>query len=267
MTAWLPLANNSTATGRITGLANDPAQDGLPQRGLMKVKRTATSDKLGCHAAARAEARVRRDFANTRHPAGARSRPLADLRATVEASANSTDPVQSLTSARDALGKSQAFGTALAGAYSALAASKRNADQLPKAPKAAIASTATTTTAPTTATATPATTTASAASTTAAASASKRSQLNSIVSSGRSMAKQVISMGSGGNATQKENARLAKNYDKYLANVADSARGAETDREFDELIKKANQTKAYIVCLNKQSSARTGTADYLHSAL
>jgi hypothetical protein len=48
---------------------------------------------------------------------------------------------------------------------------------------------------------------------------------------------------------------LARNYDKYLANVADSARGATTDRELDELIKKANQTKAYIVFLNRQSSS------------
>jgi hypothetical protein len=37
--------------------------------------------------------------------------------------------------------------------------------------------------------------------------------------------------------------------------VADSARGASTDQEFDELIKKANQTKAYITFLHKQSSA------------
>lgn len=69
------------------------------------------------------------------------------------------------------------------------------------------------------------------------------------------MAKEVIRMGSGGTATQKSNATLAKNYDKYLANVGDSARGANSDREFDELIKKANQTKAYIVFLHKQSSA------------
>ena len=68
------------------------------------------------------------------------------------------------------------------------------------------------------------------------------------------MAKEVIRMGNNGTATQKANAQLAKNYDKYLANVADSARGANTDREVDELIKKANQTKAYIVFLHRQSS-------------
>jgi hypothetical protein len=68
------------------------------------------------------------------------------------------------------------------------------------------------------------------------------------------MAKQVIKMGDGGTATQKANAGLARNYDKYLANVADSARGASTERDYDELIKKANQTKAYIVFLHRQSS-------------
>ena len=52
-------------------------------------------------------------------------------------------------------------------------------------------------------------------------------------SSGRSLAKQVIRMGEGGSPTQKANAQLAKNYDKYLANVADSARGANSDRESD----------------------------------
>ena len=54
----------------------------------------------------------------------------------------------------------------------------------------------------------------------------------------------------------KANAQLAKNYDKYLANMADSLRGAKSDREADQLIKQANQTKAYIVFLNKQSSQR-----------
>jgi hypothetical protein len=73
-------------------------------------------------------------------------------------------------------------------------------------------------------------------------------QVNSIVSSGRAIAKQVMRSGS------RENAALAKNYDRYLANVADSARGARTDREMDQLIKQASQTKAYLVFLQKQSS-------------
>jgi len=177
---------------------------------------------------------------------------LADLRTSVDASSGITDPVQSLGAARDALAKSQAFGTALSTAY-AQAASKRTAQPLPQAPRTA----ATTPTTPTVAPSAPAPTAAPAATASngsAVASASKRGQLSSIVSSGRSMAKEVIRMGNNGTATQKANVQLAKNYDKYLANVADSARGANSEREVDELIKKANQTKAYIVFLHRQSS-------------
>ena len=70
------------------------------------------------------------------------------------------------------------------------------------------------------------------------------------------MAKQVISWGksSGASAQAKSNAQLAKGYDSYLAKVADSTRGARTDRELDQLIKEANQTKNYISFLYKQSS-------------
>jgi hypothetical protein len=92
------------------------------------------------------------------------------------------------------------------------------------------------------------TTTASSSSSSAAPSASKQAQVNSIVSSGRALAKQVMASGN------KENARLAKNYDKYLAEVANSARGARTDAEMDRLIKEATQTKAYLVFLQRQSS-------------
>lgn len=242
----------------LQALANDPAQAGAATSRVDEMKRTATSANVGFANALLRDAEARAQSLSGSAPAANRSAvaaALADLRSSVQASANSTDPVQSLSAARDALGKSQAFGAVLTGAYSALAASKRTADQLPKAPKTTTASTAPTTVAPTTATAAPAATATSPASSSAAASSSKRSQLSAIVSSGRSLAKQVISMGNGGSPAQKENARLAKNYDKYLANVADSARGASTDREFDELIKKANQTKAYIVFLNKQSSA------------
>jgi non-specific serine/threonine protein kinase len=239
----------------LQALANDPAQASAATALVDEMKRTATSANVGFATALLQDAEARAQGLSGAAPAASRTAvaaALADLRSSVEASANSTDPVQSLGSARDALGKSQAFGAALASAYRALAASKRTTDQAPQAPRA-VTATAPTTTVPSTAQA-PTTTSPAASSSSAAASASKKSQLNSIVSSGRSLAKQVMSMGSGGNATQKENARLAKNYDKYLANVADSARGASTDREFDELIKKANQTKAYIVFLNKQSS-------------
>ena len=52
----------------------------------------------------------------------------------------------------------------------------------------------------------------------------------------------------------RENAALARNYDKYLKTLKDSGRGIKTDKEADRLIKQANQTKAYIVFLQKQSS-------------
>ena len=78
-----------------------------------------------------------------------------------------------------------------------------------------------------------------------AGSASKVAQLNSIVASGRSLARQVIASGN------KENARLVKGYDKYLATLENSGRGTRTNAELDQLIKQANQTKAYLVFLNK----------------
>ena len=55
----------------------------------------------------------------------------------------------------------------------------------------------------------------------AAPSASKMAQIRSVVASGRSKAKQVIAMGSSGSEERRANAKLAKNYDKYLANVSD----------------------------------------------
>ncbi len=61
-------------------------------------------------------------------------------------------------------------------------------------------------------------------------------------------------MGSGGTAAQKANAKLAKGYESYFANLSDSLRGARTDRELDQLLKQANQTKAYVDFLYKQSS-------------
>ncbi|HEY0629405.1 MAG TPA: serine/threonine-protein kinase [Sphingomicrobium sp.] len=232
-------------------LADDPAQAATAATRVEEMKRTATAANVAFAAALLRDADARAQSIPARDRTAALNAALTDLRTSVEASAAMTDPVQSLGAAREALAKSQGFGAALSEAYRALAAKGRAAEKLPKAPTVSVAPTATTaTTAPT-----PAPVAAAPSSSgSATASASKRSQLSSIVSSGRSMAKDVIRMGSGGSATQKANAQLAKNYDKYLANVADSARGASTDREYDELIKKANQTKAYIVFLHRQSS-------------
>ena len=86
------------------------------------MKRTATAANVEFANALLRDAEARAQGLSANAPAasrGAVTAALADLRSSVEASANSTDPVQSLTSARDALGKSQAFAAALAGAYSA----------------------------------------------------------------------------------------------------------------------------------------------------
>ncbi len=232
-------------------LANDPAQASAATTRVDEMKRTATAANVEFANALLRDADARSQTLPAKARTAALNSALTDLRTSVQASASLTDPVQALGAAKDALAKSQAFSAALQGAYSAQAASKRTTQPLPQAPTATTATTATTTVAPSA----PAATAATTSSSSAGASQSKMAQLSSIVSSGRSMAKDVIRMGNGGSATQKENARLAKNYDKYLANVADSARGANSDREYDELIKKANQTKAYIVFLHKQSSA------------
>ena len=231
-------------------IADDPAQSAAATARVDEMKRTATAANVAFATALLRDAEARSQTVPSNAQSAALRTALTDLRTSVEASANITDPVQSLTAAREALAKSLAFGTALTTAYAQ--ASKRPDKPLPQAPKTATAGPVPTTVAPT-APATPVATTTTSSSS-AAASPSKRGQLSSVVASGRSMAKEVIRMGNNGTATQKANAQLARNYDKYLANVADSARGANSDREVDELIKKANQTKAYIVFLHRQSS-------------
>lgn len=177
---------------------------------------------------------------------------LADLRTSVQNSANATDPAQSLGAARDALAKSQAFAAALPAASHVQLADKKTPDAAKVLPKQTTVAIAPTIAAPVATT----TSTAAAATAAPAASSAKKAQIQSIVSSGRGMAKQVISWGksSGASAQAKANAQLAKGYDSYLAKVADSTRGARTDRELDQLIKEANQTKNYISFLYKQSS-------------
>jgi serine/threonine protein kinase len=222
-------------------LADDPAQAGAATTRVDEMKRTATAANVAfANALLRdAEARIQAIPADVRTAALQGS--LAALRSTVQASGSLTDPVQSLGSARDALAKSQSFAAALSDSYRTLAATKRPTQTLPQAPKATVATATTNAATPSVAPAAVAPATSS-----PSTSAAKVAQINSIVASGRSMAKQVMKSGN------KENAALARNYDKYLANVADSARGARTDRELDQLIKQANQTKAYIVFLNRQ---------------
>ncbi len=203
-----------------------------------------------------AEARTRRipSSVPANHPdVRAMHAALADLRTTVTGAAAATDPALSLAAAREAMAKSQVFGTALAAASRVRGTIKpTDLARAPTAPTTVVTTTAT----PVTATPTP---TASApSSSTGGVSASKKAQIQSIVASGRSMARQVISLGraSDASAQAKANVKLAQGYDSYLAKVGDSARGANNDREADQLIKQANQTKAYITFLLKQSQGR-----------
>ena len=232
-------------------LADDPAQAAAATARVEEMKRTATAANVSFATALLRDADARSQSLPGNAQTPALRSALADLRTSVEASSNLTDPVQALAAARDALAKSQAFGAALTTAYAQ--ANKRTNQPMPQAPRTATTGAPGPVAAPSAPTAAPVATPTTTSSS-APASASKRGQLSSIVTSGRSMAKEVIRMGNNGTATQKANAGLARNYDKYLANVADSARGANTDREYDELIKKANQTKAYIVFLHRQSS-------------
>jgi serine/threonine protein kinase len=241
----------------LRSLLDDPAQSATATARTEEMKRAATAANVEFANALLRDAEARAQRLPTAASASAAGRSVAtalsDLRGSVQATAGATDPVRSLAAARDALAKSQAFAAALpAAAASAQIASKKTDERLANAasPTTARQTTTVVQAAPTATTAAPAV-----ASTSAAPSASKIAQIRSIISSGRSRAKQVIAMGSGGSATQKANAKLAKGYESYFANLSDSLRGARTDRELDQLLKQANQTKAYVDFLYKQSSS------------
>ena len=239
----------------LRSLLDDPAQASAATARTDEMKHAAAAANVEFASALLRDAEARAQRLPTAASASAAGRSvstaLADLRAAVQASAGATDPVRSLAAARDALAKSQAFAAALpAAAASAQIASKKLDDRLATAaPASARPATTVVQAAPAAAAPAPA-----AASASAAPSASKIAQIRSTISSGRSRAKQVIAMGSNGSATQKANAKLAKNYESYFANLSDSLRGARTDRELDQLLKQANQTKAYVDFLYKQSS-------------
>ena len=84
----------------------------------------------------------------------------------------------------------------------------------------------------------------------AAVSSSTVSQFNAAISDARSMAKQVMRSGSG------QNVQLAKNYNSYLKTLQDSMRGIQSEKEAQKLLKQANQTRQYIVFLQKQSATQ-----------
>ena len=234
----------------LQALQDDPAQAGAAIARADEMKRIATSANIEfANALLRdADARAARSGQRTM-PAGLTG-ALASLRSAVQASATATDPGQSLSAARDALAKSQLFTLSL------VAANKRAADALVQVPKKIVVIATPSATEPVAA---PPTTGFATASSATGVSPAKMAQFNAIISEARSSAKQVIAManqgsGDAGSQTRKANAALARNYDKYLANLKDSMRGAKSDRDADRLIKQANQTKAYISFLMKQSS-------------
>jgi non-specific serine/threonine protein kinase len=71
-------------------------------------------------------------------------------------------------------------------------------------------------------------------------------QFNATIDGARSMARDVMRSGSG------QSVQLAKNYDQYLKTLKDSMRGIQSEREAQKLLKQANQTRAYIVFLQRQ---------------
>ena len=238
----------------LQALQKSPTQARAATARADQMKRIATSANVEFATALLRDAEARAQRLSADAPsasrAGVRS-ALSDLRSTVDSSANATDPAQSLNAARDALAKSQAFASSVQAANrqatEALAqqkAKKSVVTALPTAPtRTAVAAK------PAAKEETPTTSTTS-------VSPGKIAQFNAIVDGARGMAKQVMRMGErSSDATRKANAALARNYDSYLANLKDSGRGAKSDREADKLIKQANQTKAYIVFLNKQSSS------------
>ena len=180
---------------------------------------------------------------------------IASLRSAVEATTSATDPGQSLAAARNALAQSQALSGNLRLASRAtvetVAAPTPKKIVTVEVPR--VRPTEAYPTAPTVV-ATPV-----AVSSTVGVSPAKARQFSAIVSEARGMAQRVIAMGGRGGddagaKTRRDNAALARNYDKYLATLKDSMRGAKNDRDADRLIKQANQTKAYISFLTKQSA-------------
>ncbi len=96
----------------------------------------------------------------------------------------------------------------------------------------------------------------------------KYRSFGSVVSSARGIAANVIRMDTGsepgGQASDNEkagyrirhaNVKTAQDYVRYLDTLVNSMRGVRTEREVDQLIASANQTKIYLNALQSRSSA------------
>jgi hypothetical protein len=243
-------------------LSANPAQAAAAKAQAEEMKRTATSANIAFANALLqdAEARANRVKADVRWSMGSGARTpeqrsvatrlsgsLADLRSAVATAGQATDPVQSLNAARNALASSQAFVSVIPSAYRVEAALRRTPEaQLPKPPKEVVATTTKTPTVKTPTTTTK--TVPEVVSTGGGVSPAKLSQFNAIVADGRGMARQVMR-----NPNAGANAKLAKNYDSYLAQLQSSMRGVKSNQEADNLIASAKRTRAYLSFLVKQS--------------
>ena len=96
----------------------------------------------------------------------------------------------------------------------------------------------------------------------------KYRSFGSVVSSARGIAASVIRTGNGSEPgsgasedekaryrVRRANAKTAQDYVRYLDTLVNSMRGMRTEREVDQLIASANQTKIYLNALQSQSSA------------
>ena len=247
-----------TQSQGLQALLNDPAQATAATARADEMKRIAIAANVAFANALLQDADARMG----RVPSGVPSSTaaglqgqIASLRSAVEAATNATDPGQSLAAARNALAQSQALSGNLR--LASRAVTETAAAQAPKkivtveVPR--VRPTEAFPIAPTVV-ATPV-----AVASTVGVSPAKARQFSAVVSEARGMAQRVIAMGGRGGddagaKIRRDNAALARNYDKYLATLKDSMRGAKNDRDADRLIKQANQTKAYISFLTKQSA-------------
>ena len=147
------------------------------------------------------------------------------------------------STANDALRKEQAKSAAAEAKLAAMRKAQARAATLPAAPGAPAAPTRLANRKTTAATETATSTEDSGG---GGVSAAKVAQFNSAVDDARSLARQAM------RSNNRQNAQLAKNYDKYLKTLKDSMRGVQSDREADKLIKQAGQTRAYIQFLLRE---------------
>lgn len=184
----------------------------------------------------------------------------AELAASLAAAGSAAAPGDAITAARRALAASSTLAAAVSRAYRAGSAAEVAKTETPAAAVAAPK--------PSESTTTTATAQAGPAGSASELFPGKLRTFNSIVASARDIARNVIQMGggkapdSGASDTEKgnykvrqANVRTARQYQTYLDTLANSMRGVRTEREVDQLIASATQTKGYLTLLQNRSTA------------